>query len=74
MTLHKTEQEARDNASSDYGNYVEDFSGKNCHDFNDSECAGWNTENRRCECGNRRVGWETQQDSDGMWYAYAEAY
>lgn len=72
--IYKTEQEAIENAAKDHDFFVEDFSGKNCDDINDNECAGWDTEERRCCCGNRRVGWETQQDSDGMWYAYAEAY
>ena len=30
-----------------------DFSGQNCED----ECAGWNPQDRRCQCGNRRVSW-----------------
>lgn len=29
------------------------FNGQNC----DGPCAGWDGESRRCECGNRRVGW-----------------
>lgn len=74
MTLYKTKQEALNNARSDHGYHVEDFSGKNCNDIDERECGGWNIVDRRCDCGNRRVCWETQQDSDGMWYAYAEAY
>lgn len=71
---YATEKEALDNAAKDHDFFVEDFSGKNCHDWGDSDCAGWNTEDNRCECGNRRVGWEAAQDADGTWHAYAEAY
>ena len=46
-----------------------DFDGKNCDD-----CPGWNGESHRCVCGNRRVYWETNQNSDGKFYAYAAAY
>ena len=48
-----------------------DFRGQNCED----ECAGWNPQDRRCQCGNRRVSW-----NDGGWCdfrnmsIYAEAY
>lgn len=74
MRKYETEQEALDNASKDHGYFVEDFGGKNCEDIDDNSCSGWNTEDRRCMCGNRRVSWEAMQDSNGLWYAYAEAY
>lgn len=45
-----------------------EFNGQNCDD-----CAGWDGESRRCDCGNRRVSWE----SGGTFlepYVYGEAY
>ena len=74
MTTYTKEQEALDNAAKDHDFFVEQFDGKNCHDLADNNCAGWDTEDRRCDCGNRRVSWTTDKDSHGMWYAYAEAY
>lgn len=53
------------------------FDGMNCNDYlseGDDECAGWDGESRRCDCGNRRVSWSTSQNADGKWFAYAEAY
>ncbi len=39
-----------------------DFNGNNCGDSwisgDYAPCAGWDGESRRCDCGNRRVGWE----------------
>lgn len=32
-----------------------DFNGQNC----DGPCEGWDGEDRRCQCGNRRVSWTT---------------
>lgn len=47
------------------------FDGQNCED----ECAGWNPADRRCECGNRRVGWTEGWSSDFRNMSiYAEAY
>lgn len=37
------------------------------------DCAGWDGESRRCECGNRRVGWESQGDFESM-HVYGEAW
>ena len=54
-----------------------DFSGMNCNDYlseGDDECLGWDGYDRRCQCGNRRVYWNIQQNEDGRWSAYAEAY
>lgn len=54
-----------------------DFEGNNCSDTRDyldensKECRGWNGENRRCECGNRRVSWVLSDDGLSI---YAEAY
>lgn len=44
-----------------------DFDGWNCHDlgedWNDGkECRGWDGQDRRCDCGNRRVSWELDGD------------
>lgn len=48
-----------------------EFSGQNC----DGPCSGWNGTDRRCECGNRRVGWTTGfSHSFKEPYVYAEAY
>lgn len=46
------------------GDYIE-FDGWNCHDFGD--CAGWDGKSRRCECGNRRVYWEMNEDATHVW-------
>jgi hypothetical protein len=47
------------------------FSGQNCED----ECAGWNPQDRRCECGNRRVSWNEGYDSNFRnMEIYAEAW
>jgi hypothetical protein len=48
-----------------------DFEGKNC----DGPCGGWNMDDRRCECGNRRVSWTTGWGhSFKSPCVYAEAY
>jgi hypothetical protein len=48
-----------------------DFDGQNCED----ECAGWNPQHHRCECGNRRVSWTEGWSSDFRNMSiYAEAY
>lgn len=73
MSGYKTEQEALENAPKDHDFHIEYFGGKNCEDFG-MPCSGWDTQDRRCDCGNRRVSWETSQNSNGLWYAYAEAY
>lgn len=52
--------------------YVE-FDGFNCEDVG-NDCAGWDGESRRCECGNRRVYWDTFKKEDGTWEAVATAY
>ncbi len=44
-----------------------DFDGQNC----DGPCVGWDGQDRRCECGNRRVSWTL---SDCKTYIYAEAW
>lgn len=78
MIGHTTEQEAIDYAIKLIGEdgWVE-FDGMNCNDYLDDdeeECMGWDGEDRRCDCGNRRVSWSIQTESDGSFTAYAEAY
>lgn len=51
-----------------------DFNGQNCDDWGDGpSCTGWDGESRRCDCGNRRVSWESDGDFRSM-YIYGEAY
>ena len=42
-------------------------------DQNCEECCGWDGNNRRCSCGNRRVEWCYDGDFTDM-YIYGEAY
>jgi len=55
----------------------EKLSSPNLYDFNGGayceDCAGWDGESRRCECGNRRVSWESEGNFEDM-YLYGEAY
>ena len=54
---------------------VDEFDGMNCMDADDGTyCSGWDGVSRRCDCGNRRVSWETGQFDNGKFYAYAVAY
>ena len=56
---------------------VDTFDGMNYNDYLDEgqvECSGWDGIDRRCDCGNRRVYWEIEQNSDGKFYAVARAY
>ena len=47
------------------------FSGQNC----DDPCEGWNPNEHRCQCGNRRVSWTDGYSSDFTDMSiYAEAY
>ena len=48
-----------------------DFSGNNCNDYEDRGCKGWDGIDKRCECGNRRVCWQYDNEDDVL---YAEAY
>ena len=53
------------------------FEGMNCNDYKDEdevECDGWDGDDRRCNCGNRRVSWIFEKDSNGLFYALACAY
>lgn len=71
--MHKTEEEAIAAAkeSAEQDGFV-DFDGQNCDE--ESNCLGWNGESRRCDCGNRRVYWETVKHDDGTFTAHAVAY
>lgn len=48
-----------------------DFNGQNCE-----ECDGWDGVSRRCDCGNRRVGWNLYESDDFFLgpFIYGEAY
>lgn len=74
--MYATRQEAIDAAvaKAEAEGYV-DFDGQNCGDVWDegADCAGWDGTSRRCDCGNRRVYWELQQQHDGTWVAWAVA-
>lgn len=77
MTNHyycNTEEEALAMAKAD--GWQEDFIGMNCNDWleDGDECNGWDGEDRRCDCGNRRVEWTCESTSDGKWVCYAEAW
>ena len=68
-----TEKEALAKAK-DSG-WQDEFVGMNCNDWLEgSECWGWDGESRRCECGNRRVDWTCEEQKDGTWVCYAEAW
>jgi len=41
-------------------------------DDNCSGCSGWDMKEHRCECGNRRVGWDSYGDFENM-TVYAQA-
>lgn len=63
----KAIREREDSIGDDYIN----FSGQNCED----PCAGWNPNDYRCQCGNRRVTWTEGWSSDFRnMTVYAEAY
>lgn len=55
---------------------VIEFDGQNCGDaWEEGEtCDGWDGNDRRCECGNRRVAWTIAESAKGVWRFYAEAY
>lgn len=73
----KTEQEAIDDFMLNVraSGFV-DFDGQNCAEAWDegADCQGWDGEDRRCDCGNRRVALQTMKLENGNWFAYAEAY
>lgn len=73
-TFEEAEQAAdAESVRMDRDNVFIDFDGQNCEDA-DMECIGWDGNDRRCNCGNRRVSWNISQDYQGKFYFYAEAY
>jgi hypothetical protein len=77
MIEYKTAEEAIAANIEAIGDGYTEFGGMNCNDYRDDDemfCEGWDGVDRRCDCGNRRVSWATEQDSKGNWSAYAEAY
>ena len=72
MNLYDTAEEAIQ-AGIDAGG-VDEFEGMNCNDDDGTFCSGWDGVDRRCDCGNRRVSWETGQYDNGKFYAYGVAY
>jgi hypothetical protein len=75
MSEYKTEEEAI--AGEIAKNTYHNFDGMNCNDFLDEdaeECAGWDGMGSRCDCGNRRVYWETYKDNKGNFHAFGVAY
>lgn len=55
---------------------VIEFDGQNCEYTLEggAVCEGWDGNDRRCECGNRRVGWSFTECPKGVFSYYAEAY
>ena len=54
-----------------------EFDGMNCNEYLEEgqmECDGWDGEDRRCNCGNRRVNWDIEKTSEGRYYVVARAY
>ena len=76
MTTYKTELEVQEAILRVIENGgPDDFSGNNCGDFDDlNSCLGWDGTSRRCDCGNRRVTWQIEQNELGEYYFYAEAW
>ncbi len=77
MTTYATREEAEEAAKAESAEMLEsletvDFDGQNCEDV-DMDCDGWDGNDRRCGCGNRRVGWTFTNYND-CWQYYAEAY
>lgn len=75
MTRHKTPEEAIDAAkkSAEEQGFI-DFDGQNCNDWKEDdepECSGWDGSDNRCDCGNRRVNWETYGDDNEGYVAFA---
>ena len=81
MTTYATALEARAAAEAKSAEMLEtwetvDFDGNNCADAWDegADCDGWDGNDRRCECGNRRVAWAFSEYPKGVWTYYAEAH
>jgi len=75
---HKTEEDAMLAAKQHVEDHIWiEFDGMNCNDYLEDgqvACEGWDGEDHRCMCGNRRVSWEIEKNSDGTFYAVARAY
>lgn len=82
MTTYATEQEAMaaadaKSAEMRAADETVEFNGQNCEDSDmdgGKSCDGWDGNDRRCECGNRRVCWDFSEYPKGVWSFYAEAY
>jgi len=72
MNDYETEAEAISAAKRECDYHIS-FDGHNCNDI-DNNCAGWDGQSNRCDCGNRRVYWSVNKTDEGRFYAYAEAY
>ena len=68
-----TREEAIEEEIKNSGGHYSEFYGMNCNDYDDI-CTGWTVGERRCDCGNRRVTWESHQFKDGSWHVFPEAY
>jgi hypothetical protein len=58
------------------GDFIE-FDGWDCNDIypgNEPICEGWDGVSNRCDCRNRRVGWEHYKTEDGELIVFACAY
>ena len=75
---HKTEEDAMLAAKQHVEDHIWiEFDGMNCNYYLEDgqvACEGWDGEDHRCMCGNRRVSWEIEKNSDGTFYAVARAY
>jgi len=69
--IQGVEFETREDAekATENAGWQDEFDGMNC-----DSCSGWDGHSRRCDCGNRRVSWEIEQQSDGKWAAIARAW
>lgn len=74
--MFNTAEEAIAAAITAIGDDYTEFEGMNCNDYGDEldECAGWDGTSRRCDCGNRRVSWETYKDEKTGYHAFGVAY
>ena len=76
MTMYNSLKEAQEAAALESKRLLEtgdaiDFDGSTCEDM-ELVCAGWNGNDRRCDCGNNRVSWEFAAISPTEWFYYAE--
>lgn len=82
MTTYATRELAEAAATSQSAEMNEtwdtvEFDGQNCEDSDmdgGTNCDGWDGNDRRCECGNRRVSWAFSEYPKGVWSYYAAAY